>query len=191
MKGVNIFLADGFEDIEALATRDVLIRGGVEVQTVSIGEDPFVVSSHGLMVGVDTFIEDLDDTTGTGAGDVMIFPGGMPGSKNLAACKPLIRMMNRHYAEGGSVAAICAAPGFVLSQLKGIEEAVFTCYDGCDAQTTATGAVFVRKPAVTSGRIITGRGPGHTMDFALEVLKKIKGDEVAAKVAAGMILTCE
>lgn len=191
MKGVYIFLADGFEDIEALATYDVLKRGGVRVQTVGIGEEPFVTSSHGLTVSIDTFLEDLEEGGCTDSADIMIFPGGMPGSKNLASCKPLIRMMNRHYAEGGSVAAICAAPGFVLSQLKGIEEAIFTCYDGCGEATEATGAVFVKKPAVTSGRIITGRGPGHAIDFALEVLKMARNEAAAEEVAKGMILTCE
>ena len=122
MKGVYIFLADGFEDIEALATRDVLKRGGVDVQTVSIGDDPFVVSSHGLMISADLFLEDLEDVPGASERDMMIFPGGMPGTKRLAECKTLIRMMNNHYADGGSVAAICAAPGLVLSQLKGMED---------------------------------------------------------------------
>lgn len=190
MKGVYIFLADGFEDIEALATRDVLVRGGVDVQTVSISDDPFVVSSHGLTVCADCMLSDLSDG-GADTQDVMIFPGGMPGSKHLADCKALIRVMNSHYAEGGTVAAICAAPGLVLSQLKGIGDAVFTCYEGCQDATVAKGAIFVRKPAVTCGRIITGRGPGHAIQFALEVLKMIKGEECAQAVEAGMILTCE
>ena len=95
MKGVHIFLADGFEDIEALATCDVLRRGGVKVNLIGISDEPFVVSSHGLTVGIEESISDLDmdDHHGTDRRDVMIFPGGMPGSKHLAGCKPLIKAM--------------------------------------------------------------------------------------------------
>ena len=86
MKGINIFLADGFEDIEALAVNDVLRRGGLKVNLISIEDDPFVVSSHGVTIGAEQFFSDWNGShTGTGARDFMIFPGGMPGSKNLAA----------------------------------------------------------------------------------------------------------
>ena len=84
MKGVHLFLADGFEDMEALATRDVLLRGGIPVVTVSITDEYLVESSHGLQVTADTSWADLEVMEpGTDASDVMIFPGGMPGSKNL------------------------------------------------------------------------------------------------------------
>lgn len=190
MKGVYLFLADGFEDIEALATRDVLKRAGLNVVSVGISDEPFVTSAHGLTVGIDCFLEDLEGG-GAGAGDVMIFPGGMPGARNLGACKPLIALMKEHYAAGGILAAICAAPGTVLSQLDGLQGVTFTCYDGFAAPLEAKGAQFVAKPAVTSGRIITGRGPGHTKAFALEIVKKVKGEAVAAAVQQGMDLTCE
>ena len=86
MKGIHLFLANGFEDMEALATRDVLVRGGVPVITVSITDEYLVESSHGLQVTADTSWADLEvKEPGTSAEDVMIFPGGMPGSKNLAA----------------------------------------------------------------------------------------------------------
>ena len=90
MKGVYIFLADGFEDAEALATNDVLRRGGVDTVLVALTDDPFVESSHGLTVGVNALLPEFEaDHAGTDATDVMIFPGGMPGSKGLAACTPL------------------------------------------------------------------------------------------------------
>lgn len=189
-----MFLADGFEDIEALGTRDVLLRGGVEVTLVGINFEPFAISSHGLTVGVDDFLEDiLDSDTCEGASekDFMIFPGGMPGAKNLGECEALVTLMNKHYAQGGSVAAICAAPAQVLGHLDGIEKAEFTCYDGCESDLVARGAKFVRKPSVTCGRIITGRGPGHTMDFALAVLRAIKGPQAADAVASAMTLKCD
>ena len=189
MKGINIFLADGFEDMEALAVNDVLRRGGLDVCLVSIGEDPFVVSSHGVTVGPEAFLYDFDeDHTGTLAEDVMIFPGGMPGTKNLAASEPLIRAMREHYAAGGSLAAICAAPGLVLSQLPDVKGLEFTCFDGFQDALMAKGAKFVNAPAVKSGRIITGRSAGHAVTFALEILKAVKGEAAAEKVRYALML---
>ena len=100
----------------------------------------------------------------------MIFPGGMPGTRNLASCEPLMEAMRRHYASGGSLAAICAAPGLVLSQLDSLKGIEFTCFDGFQDAPQAKGAVFTPKPAVRSGRIITGRSAGHAVSFGLEIL---------------------
>lgn len=191
MKGVNIFLADGFEDVEALATYDVLRRGGVDVSLVALTDDPQVESSHGVLVTAEAFLPELDtDHADTTAGDVMIFPGGMPGSRNLASCAPLIDLMRNHIAAGGSVAAICAAPGLVLSQLKRayLENVRFTCFEGFQDALIAKGAVFTPAPAVRSGRIVTGRSAGHAIAFALEILRGIKGDEVAAQVSYALFL---
>lgn len=193
MKGVYMFLADGFEDIEAIATRDILSRGKVDVKLVSISGDPFAVSSHGLTIGVDLTLDEClsEEESEADAKDFMIFPGGMPGSKRLAGCSELIELMNRHYADGGSVAAICAAPGLVLSQLEGISGEHFTCFDSFESKLEAQGAVFERKPAVTSGRIITGRGSGHTLDFGFAILEAIKGKDAVTDVTKGMILECD
>ena len=191
MKGVYLFLADGFEDIEALGTRDILKRAGIDVQLVGISDDPFVVSSHGLMVGIDCHLDELEANPGATEHDVMVFPGGMPGARNLGRCKRLVSLMKEHYAEGGTLAAICAAPGLVLSQLDDVKGVDFTCYDGFADPLVSKGAEFFAKPAVACGRIITGRGPGHTKAFALEIVKKVKGEAVAAEVQYGMDLTCE
>ena len=179
MRGINIFLADGFEDMEALATCDVLRRGGLPVELVSIKSDTAVSSSHGVDIDAEWVLEDLDlSTAGTGPMDVMIFPGGMPGSKSLASCKPLIKAMKEHYAAGGMLAAICAAPGLVLSQLDDVKGMQFTCFDGFEGALEAKGAVFTPKPAVRSGRIITGRSAGHAVAFALEILAALNPDKV-------------
>lgn len=189
MKGVNIFLADGFEDMEALAVNDVLRRGGVRTELISIGEDPFVASSHGITIGVESFLPFMEiDHSGTGLRDVMIFPGGMPGSKRLAACAPLVRAMRAHYNAGGTVAAICAAPGLVLGQLEDWEGKVFTCFDGFQEVPVAKGGLFVPKAAITDGQMITGRSAGHAVSFGLEILKRVKGEEVAADVARSLYL---
>ena len=181
MKGINIFLADGFEDVEAIATNDVLRRGGLDVNVISIYDEPFVTSSHGINVTADFILEDVeleaDDTCAT---DLMIFPGGMPGTKNLAACEPLVDALKAHYAAGGTVAAICAAPGLVLSKLgpAALDGVEFTCFDGFEDHLTALGAIFTPKPAVRCGRIITGRSAGHAVSFGLEILGLVKPDKV-------------
>lgn len=191
MRGVCIFLAEGFEDIEALATADVLRRGGVDVELVSITEEPFVVSSHRVAVGVDSsfdfFILNVDRGVATEK-DVMIFPGGMPGTKNLASCAMLMELMQDHYDAGGTVAAICAAPGLVLGQLDGIEGKEMTCFDGFEDIIESRGAKFVPKPAITDGRVITGRSAGHAIAFGLEILRKVKGEEVAEQVRHSLML---
>ena len=184
MNGIYIFLADGFEDMEAIATRDVLLRGGVDVQTVSITDEPFVTSSHGLTVSVDLTRDDFDDD----APAVMIFPGGMPGSKNLAADKALMALMRRCYAGGGIVAAICAAPGLVASQLEDVTGKRFTCFEGFQDAMIGRGAVYTPESAVVDGRLITGRGAGHAVNFGLAILETLKGKEAADRVRAGLML---
>lgn len=189
MKGVNIFLADGFEDIEALGTNDVLRRGGVQTRLISITDDPFVQSSHGITIGVDETLSEMEIShAGTDAGDVMIFPGGMPGSRSLAACKPLIKAMKEHYAAGGTLAAICAAPGLVLSQLEDCKDLEFTCFDGFENYLIEKGGKFSPKPAVICGRIITGRSAGHALSFGLEVLGHLKDDETVEAVHHALYL---
>lgn len=191
MKGVYIFLAEGFEDIEALATCDVLRRGGVRVELVSATEEPFVVSSHHVAVGVehtfDYFVLNVDKG-GTDEKDVMIFPGGMPGTRNLAGNDILMEMMQEHYDAGGTVAAICAAPGLVLGQLDGIAGKRVTCFDGFEGILQEAGAEFEPRPAITDGRVITGRSAGHAIAFGLEILKKVKGEEKAAEVRHALML---
>ena len=184
MNGIYIFLADGFEDMEAIATRDVLLRGGVDVQTVSITDEPFVTSSHGLTVSVDLTRDDFEGEEP----EVMIFPGGMPGSKNLAADKALMALMRRCYAAGGIVAAICAAPGLVASQLEDVSGKRFTCFEGFQDAMIAKGAVYAPESAVVDGRLITGRGAGHAVNFGLAILETLKGKEAADRVRAGLML---
>ena len=179
MKGINIFLADGFEDIEALATNDVLHRGGLEVNLISIYDDTPVSSSHGVIVDASFTLDEIDlDAVPDGPGDIMIFPGGMPGTRNLAACEPLMKAMKAHYAAGGTLAAICAAPGLVLGQLDSLEGVEFTCFEGFEQLPQSKGGVFTPKSAVRSGRIITGRSAGHAVSFGLEILAALRPERV-------------
>lgn len=189
MKGVYVFLADGFEDVEALGTVDVLRRGGVDVRTVSVTGRLTVESSHHVMMVADCLWEDIDASAeGTDGGDVMIFPGGMPGASSLAAHGALVGAMKKHYAAGGAIGAICAAPGLVVSQLPGIAGLRFTCYDGFETAPVAAGGVYVAEGVVTDGRLITGRGPGYALEFGLALLSYLSGPEKAEGVRAGLYL---
>ncbi len=191
MKGVYIFLANGFEDIEALATLDVLRRGGVDVKTVSIHRDKFVTSSHKVTVQADLTYGEFKanvELDGTDEKDAIIFPGGMPGTKNLAQSPELINFMRLHYAEGGTVAAICAAPGLVVSQLPSLSGKHFTCFDGFEDAPIARGGIYEQKPAVSDGNLITGRGAGCAVEFGLAILAHLKGEEEAARVRHSMML---
>ena len=188
MKGTFIFLADGFEEVEAIATLDILRRGGVDVKTVSIYDNSLVEGAHGLQLISDLCWEDFEeiaheDATPT---DFMIFPGGMPGAKNLAEFIPLVDRLVKHYNAGGGVAAICASPAVVLASLpqlfKGCE---MTCYDGFESALADAGIKHKAEGSVTSGRVITGRGPGYAAEFGLRVLAAIKDQATADSVAAG------
>ena len=191
MKGTYVFLADGFEVSEALTTVNMLRRGGVNVKTVSIYDDRIVTSSNRIPVIADMAFGEFKASTTFGAclpTDVMIFPGGMPGSSNLAAFGKLMDIMKDHYSEGGTVAAICAAPSVVLSLLPNIEGKKMTCYDGFEEALIAKGAEYVKEGVVTDGQIITGRGPGWAVEFGLAILAHVKGQETADKVKAGLML---
>ena len=118
----------------------------------------------------------------------MIFPGGMPGTRNLAAHGRLMDIMKRHRSLGGAVAAICAAPGLVVSQLDDLEGIHFTCYDGFEEYLTAKGAEYVKAPAVADSGIITGRGPGCAIDFGLKILEHLAGPDIAATVRNGLLI---
>ena len=191
MKGTYIFLADGFEISEALTTVNMLRRGGVNVKTVSIYDDRIVTSSNRIPVIADMAFGEFKASTSFGPclkTDVMIFPGGMPGSSNLAAFGKLMDIMQQHYAEGGTLAAICAAPSVVLGLLPGLEGKKMTCYDGFEDALTEKGVESVKEGVVVDGNIITGRGPGWAVEFGLAILSHVKGQEVADKVKAGLML---
>lgn len=191
MKGVYMFFADGFEETEAIAPADVLRRGGVDVKKVSVNGSLGVSSSHGVHILTDlTFGEFKNQVVldGTTPQDVMIFPGGLPGSDNLANCSELMDMMLKHYAEGGCVAAICAAPSVVLGKLPDLKGRKMTCYDGFEPALIEKGVEYTKEGVVTDGNIITGRGAGHAVNFGLAILAYLKGQEAADNVARSIML---
>lgn len=191
MKGTYVFLADGFEVSEALTTVNMLRRGGINVKTVSIYDDRIVTSSNRIPVIADMSFGEFKSSTSFGgslASDVMIFPGGMPGSANLAGFGKLIDIMKKHYEDGGTVAAICAAPSLVLSLLPDLDGKKMTCYDGFEQALVDKGAEYLKDGVVIDGNIITGRGPGWAVEFGLAILSHVKGQAKADEVKAGLML---
>ncbi|MDY3068807.1 MAG: DJ-1 family glyoxalase III [Parabacteroides sp.] len=181
MKKAFVFLADGFEEIEALGTVDVLRRAGIEVTTVSINNEKCVKGAHNITVTADIC---FGEASFDGA-DALILPGGMPGSKNLNECEPLKEALLQQYRENRIVAAICAAP-LVLGGLGLLKGKKATCYPSFEP--TLIGAEVTSEPAVTDGNVITGKGPGFVFDFALALVAAIKSEAVAEEVAAGLLI---
>ena len=183
MAKVYEFLSNGFEDIEALAPVDILRRGGLEVKTVSITGEQMVETTHGIKLMTDLRIEDIADFSDV---DAMLLPGGLPGATNLNKHRMLREILLEQYNQGRIVAAICAAPGLVLSQLDVPEGLEFTCFDGFQDALIAEGATFHDVPAVSCGRIVTGRSAGNAVAFGLAILEHIKGKDEMEKVKAAM-----
>ena len=181
MKKAIVFLANGFEEMEALGTVDILRRGGIEVQTVSITADPIVTGAHQVPVTTDTTIDKavLNDA------DALILPGGMPGASNLNNSETVKEALLQQYREGRIVAAICAAP-MVLGGLGLLKGRNATCYPGFEPQLI--GANATGEAVEVSDNVITGKGPGLVMNFALALVAAIKNDAVAEEVAAGLLL---
>lgn len=194
MKGVYVFLADGFEETEALAPLDILIRAGVPVKTVSLNKNNTVTGSHRITVQADICFEEFirnADTGVTSGKDMMIFPGGMPGSSNLASNETLMSMMNVHYAEGGAVAAICAAPALVLAgrmENGVLSGKTMTCYAGMQQPIVEAGACHIHTGVVRDGRVITASGAGHAVAFGLEIVSYLCGKEESERISKSIML---
>ena len=181
MAKVYVFLANGFEDIEAMIPVDVLRRGGVEVATVAVEEDmPVVTSAHGVPVMADIMLADGDFSDA----DVLLLPGGMPGAQNLFDNKAVCKAVVDQAAAGRKVGAICAAPAVVLGQLGLLEGRKATCYPGFEH--LLDGAKYTGELCTVDGNITTGEGPAAALPFAYELLRQLKGDKVAREVAEGM-----
>ncbi len=183
MKTSFVFLADGFEEIEALATVDVMRRAGMPVVTVSINATLQVTGAHGVPVFADALIGDCDLSDA----EWLVCPGGMPGASNLAACQPLTDALVEHNRRGGYVAAICASPAIVLAPLGIIRGRDAVCYpgmavDGCGVNWCEPSMVVV------DANVVTGRGPAAACEFALTIVRQSLGAQASADVAQGMLI---
>ena len=155
MKHSYLFLADGFEEIEALATADILRRAGIKTILVSIKDTPEVTGANSIKVTADTVIADVELTPDT---EWLIMPGGMPGATNLAACAKLTGMIKEQFSRGGRIASICASPGVVLGPLGVLDGRTATCYPGFESY--APKAHFTGNPVEVLDTLVTANGPG-------------------------------
>jgi 4-methyl-5(b-hydroxyethyl)-thiazole monophosphate biosynthesis len=174
-KKVLILLADGFEEIEAITTVDILRRADLEVTTAGVGK-PNVTGAHGLEVKSDSEIGSCKDVP-----DAIVLPGGMPGVNNLAASKDVNDLIKKAHEGGKIIAAICAAPSYVLAPTGVIDGKEVTCYPGCEDLLKGK-AKFVDKKVVVDGNIITSKGPGTASDFALKIVETLMGESAKEEV---------
>ena len=175
MAKIFVFLADGCEEIEALTPVDLLRRAGNEVCMVSVMGRQVINGSHGISIGGDAILEDesFDD------GDLFLLPGGLTGTKHLLENKTLAELLQRKYKEGKRLAAICAAP-WVLGNLGMLQGRKAVCYPGMEEHLTGAQALSV--PVVTDGPVTTAKGVGAAIDFALELIRLLNGEEKAASI---------
>ena len=169
---VYLFLANGFEEIEALAPLDLLRRAGVEVTTVGVGGE-MIRGSHGIVVQADMPDTMYMDT----APEMIILPGGMPGSKNLDESRIVDAAVKTAVRKGAYIAAICAAP-FILGKRGLLEGKEAICYPGFEEQLT--GARISDKKVVRDGKFITAAGMGVAVDFGLKLVEVLKDAQTAA-----------
>lgn len=180
MKKAIVFIAEGFEEIEALSIVDILRRGGVEVKMMSITDNPFVTGAHGIEVTTDLVEEfEIEDE------DMIVLPGGLPGADNLRKSTKVCNAIMQFNKEKKYIAAICAAP-YVLGQLGVLKGKKATCYPGFEKHLE--GAQYTAADVEVDGKLITGNGPSSATKFALTLLEKLQNKECADGVAKGMLL---
>jgi 4-methyl-5(b-hydroxyethyl)-thiazole monophosphate biosynthesis len=182
-KRVLVPLADGFEEIEAVAIIDTLRRGGLTVVTAALRRDParIVHGAHGIDVVADADLDAL-----TGSFDAVVLPGGMPGSKHLADDPRVLALLRDAHASGRLVAAICAAPT-VLAKAGLLEGVRATAFPGVRDQLAGAQVEHAQR-VVRADRIITSQGAGTAIEFALELVRALVGDAKAAELERAMIV---
>jgi 4-methyl-5(b-hydroxyethyl)-thiazole monophosphate biosynthesis len=178
---VYLHLAKGFEEIEAVTVADILRRGGVPIQTVSMEQQLEVTGGHNITVKADLIFEEADYDSC----EMMIFPGGMPGTTNLLNHRELMETMVHFAYSERPVAAICAAP-MLFGKTGLVAGKRATIFPGMEDELA--GATLSSDRVVIDGNIITSKGPGTAMEFALALVGMLKGEEIQEKLKGGLIL---
>lgn len=179
MKTMYVFLADGFEEIEALAPVDVMRRAGLTVTTVSVTDSLVVTGTHGIPVVADAMFDEPDYADAA----LLFLPGGLPGATNLEAHKPLGKLLTDKAAEGTAISAICAAP-LVLGGLGLLQGRHATCYPGFE--DTMQGAEYTAAMVTVDDNIFTACGPGAACELGFIFVEHFCGVEKADELRAGM-----
>ena len=171
-----ILYADGFEDVEAIATRDVLVRAGIEVVdllTENVHSENEVKSSHGLFLNGFNKAKDFNDDF-----DALILPGGGLGVRNLLVSLETKRLLEKAFKEHKLVCAICAAP-MVLGKYGYLKGKKYTCFAGCNEEIDG---IFTEHQVEVDGNIITARSMLYSVPFGIHIIDKLLGSEVSDKV---------
>lgn len=173
------FLADGFEEIEALATVDILRRAGIPCKTVGVDSD-VITGAHNISVVCDMTIDSMsidDNMTG------VILPGGLPGVPNMEKSDKLLSAVQYAYDNNKYICAICAAP-MMLGHMGITDGLEFTCYPGFESDLK--GAKYTANRTTVHNNFITGKGPGCAIDFALQIVTELIGSDTAKKLSETM-----
>lgn len=180
MKKIGIFFGTGYEEIEALTVVDLCRRAGIDISMVSINKEKWMTGSHGIKVEMDQYFEEVDFSLL----DMIVLPGGMPGTKNLEAHEGLMEQVDAFYNAGKYIAAICAAPSIFGHRgiLKGRKAC---CYPGFEE--ALEGAEVSYETVCVSDHVITSRGMGCAIDFSLAIIAQLCGSEAAEEKAKSII----
>lgn len=171
---VIVFLANGFEETEAIFPIDIMRRGGINVKTVSIYDTKEVKSAREIVVKADLSLNELDLTDV----DCVMLPGGMPGTTNLDGCPKVHEALRTVYEKGGYLTAICAAP-MILGKDGYLNSKNATCYPGFEKYLKGA---KVGGKVVVDGKVITAAAAGYAMEFGLAIVKELKGEAEAEKI---------
>lgn len=180
MKKVYLFLATGFEEVEALTVVDILRRGGVDCKTVSVTGDYDVTSSHMVTVRADLLFDEADFSDG----EMLVMPGGIPGTPNLKAHEGLAKLIRQYKEEGKNLAAVCAAPT-IYGEMGLLEGKNATCFPGME--DGLIGANKLTDNVVCDGQFITSRGMGTCIDFGLALLARLTNQDKAQEIGKKIV----
>ncbi len=175
MSKVCIFLADGFEEIEGLMVVDLLRRATIEITMVSIMNSLNVVGSHNISVLADMLFDDMNFEDA----DMLVLPGGMPGTKKLGSHNGLVNLLKEFNDNNKKISAICAAPS-VLGMNNILKNKRATCFPGFEPQLI--GAITCEDRVVKDGNIITSKGLGTALEFSLEIINELKGEAESLRI---------
>lgn len=179
-KQVCVFLADGFEEIEGLTVVDLLRRAGIFVTTVSITGASIIHGAHGIDVSADVLFEEMEYQEQ----DMLVLPGGMPGTLHLAEHQGLKELLDEFYEEEKYIAAICAAPS-VFGKYGYLKGRRATSYPGFEEELL--GVTYVTDSVVVADHVITSRGMGTAIPFSLTLIELLIGKEQAEKIGKSII----
>ena len=183
MKTVLVPLAKGFEEMEAVTIIDVLRRAQIDVIVASLDHEPLVQGANGIVIETDVSM----DNVVIDILDMIILPGGWDGTNVLAENKIVQNALKEMDALGKNIAAICAAP-FALHK-AGVLKENYTCYPSAEEKIRKNGYQGDKAMVIEDGNVMTSRGPGTSLCFALEIVKKLKGEETYQALKEGLLAT--